>query len=387
MLRNSLIVIPFNLPWEWSTDYTNQTAFQLAKYNNKVICYMWSESFSVKEYIMQKRIPKIVDKLNNNIYLYYPTLFVPFRRFQTVLRINEIISIILLKIIILFMSVKNRFIKKIFWVFDPRTAYLNKYFSEKWFNLYDCVDYFPGTAKDKVEKNTLINEEKKLLKKADLVVANSNVLQNYLNKYRKDVFLVPQGFRVDSFNITKPATQIIKRGARPLIGYVGAINKRLDYKLLYDLALKYKELDFVLWGPVLEKEGFSHDNWKLFESLLKLSNVISGQSSKDEIPNIVKQFNVCIIPYVMSQEFNKYCYPMKIFEYFYLGKPVVSSNIPELKRFPNLVMLCDSRSDWEHNISMLLETKWQKKNILTQKRLAVENSWENKVEQICELIR
>jgi len=97
MIKNNLIIIPFNLPWEWSTDYTNQTAYLLSK-KNIVICYMWSESFSIKEYLQKLKFPKLIKKHSNNLYLFYPLYVIPFRRFKRVHQLNEFLNVVFLRI-------------------------------------------------------------------------------------------------------------------------------------------------------------------------------------------------------------------------------------------------------------------------------------------------
>jgi hypothetical protein len=385
-INKKIVVIPFNIPWEWSTDYTNQTAVELAKKGNVVFCYLWSDPTYIKDTVLKGKFPKFITKKNSNLYLIKPWHIIPFKRFDLVNKINNFINAVLLKFLVLTLSRVKKISSIIFWIFDPNTYFLYKYFKDNSYLVYDCVDYFPGAVLPKFKKETQINEEK-LLSKADLVVANSTVLKKYLSKYRKDVYLVPQGFRLDKFKNAKTVTHLsIKINKRPLIGYVGALNKRLDYELLYDLATKHPEWDFALWGPILEKNEFSSSKLRLFNKLFKLKNVIRGQSPKEDIPAIIKQFDVCMIPYDMTQDFNKYCYPMKIFEYFYMGKPIVSSNIIELRRFPGIIKIANNLKDWENILKRLVNMKWPQNLKKIQKKLAIQNSWERKICLILERI-
>jgi hypothetical protein len=376
-----LIVIPFNIPWNWSTDYTNQTAFALAR-KNMVICYMWGESFTIKEYIQKVKIPVLIKRQAKNIYLYYPILFIPFRRFRKIVSINQQINIILLKVFVNILGIKNRISKKILWIFDPRLYPLSQSFGGDYFLIYDCVDYFTGTARTEEEKELLIKYEHRLTNKASLVTANSTVLMKHLQKIRKDVYLVPQGFRVDSFRNDKSKTVKIKRGNRPLIGYLGAVNYRIDYPLLYKLARDNTKWDFALWGPLLEEDILTTEHQKYLNKLSKLPNVIRGQSDKTNVPGIIKEFDIGMIPYDTSIDFNKYCYPMKLFEYFYLGKPVISTPIKELKRFPKLVKIGGNYKQWQKNIESILEKPWPSDKIAEQRSLANKNSWNEKIAKI-----
>lgn len=380
-----LIIIPFNLPWDWSTDYTNQTAFELAKKNNFVICYMWSENYSLREYIRNKKFPRLIKRYSDRIHLFYPIQFLPFRRFKLITQMNNNINLYILKIYALISSFGKNIGKRIIWLFDPQLAPIVKYFNNGWFLIYDCVDYFPGAVVPEFKK-TVEKRERFLLSKANLVVANSRVLVDYLKKYRNDVKLVPQGFRLDSFKkIIKDVK--INRKDRPLIGYVGAINNRIDYELLYKLSKNNPDWDFALWGRVVEEQLFTGNQKRIYSKLICLPNVISGNSSKEMIPSVINEFDVGIIPYEPKLDFNKYCYPMKVFEYLYFGKHVVSTDIVELKRFPEFVDICQSVNSWEKTIKRNIKAPLPTSLKVKAKELAIDNSWTNKIKTVLNYIK
>lgn len=79
-------------------------------------------------------------------------------------------------------------------------------------------------------------------------------------------------------------------------------------------------------------------------------------------------------------------YPMKLFEYFYAGKPVVSTPIEELKRFPKYVKTGNAADEWEKHIRMLLSRPWPKVYMGEQRELARKNSWDKKIQAISSVI-
>jgi len=377
---NSLVVIPFNVPWEWSTDYTNQTSFELAKKGSTVVCYLWGDARSLKESILENKFPKLITKYSQNIFLFTPIYFIPFRRFKFIANLNSVINIFLLKLFAELISFFRRIKKKIFWIFDSNLISIYKFFGNKYFLLYDCVDFFATGDKKQVDETK--RNERLLCKKANLVVANSRVLKNHLFKYTKKVKLVPQGFRI-SDSVEKKYKTVNLNIKKPVIGFVGGVNARLDFDLLLPLAKNNPNWNFVIWGPLQEKEKIDSSTWKKMQKLISLPNITTGESKdKSEIPAIINQFDIGIIPYDVSQDFNKYCYPMKLFEYFYMGKPVISTPIEELKRFPKFVKIGNTAKEWEKHIKTLLSKPWPEKYRREQRRLAKKNSWENKVEKI-----
>ena len=126
------------------------------------------------------------------------------------------------------------------------------------------------------------------------------------------------------------------------------------------------------------------DTKRLIQELKSLKNIylVPRTKSRLVIKEVIKNFDIGIIPYDVSHDFNRYCYPMKLFEYFYMGKPVISTPIDELKRFPKFVKIGESSIDWEKHIKSLLSMSWPVKYKEEQKKLAEENSWENKIEAI-----
>lgn len=379
-MNKKLIIIPFNIPWLWSTDYTQQTAFELAKKGYTVVCYLWSDKVFLKDTLLRGKFPKIFSKFSENIFLIQPWYILPFVRLNIVYKLNEFLNIFLLKFVTIIFEIKEKYVQKIFWVFDPNTYFMFRYFSYRYKLVYDCVDYFPGAVEPKFKKSTIENE-KELLKQSDLVVANSSVLLNYLHRFRKDVRLVPQGFRLDLFKSAAHKMHI-KRDDRPLVGFVGAVNYRIDYKLLYSLANSHHEWDFAIWGPILERDLFTKIQKSYLTKLNSLNNVIFGESNKTEVSAVINEFDIGIIPYNINLDFNKYCYPMKVFEYFYCGKPVISTDIIELRNFPELVNICKTKKEWESAIKELLSKKFSVEQKRKSKRVAIENSWSQKVSKI-----
>lgn len=77
---------------------------------------------------------------------------------------------------------------------------------------------------------------------------------------------------------------------------------------------------------------------------------------------------------------------MKTFEYFYLSKPVIATPIEELRKFSGLIKIGSSFQDWQLSISSLLNQQWPKTNQRQQRKLALANSWKEKIAAIADTI-
>lgn len=384
--RKSFFLIFCNTSWLWTVDYVNQTVNELGKKDDLLICYLYMDGKSWRDiFLRNKNIPIFFSKTDKNTYLYNPFHFIPFRRFKLVETINHKINILIIKLFIGFARLFVRFSRNILWIFDPNLFFVSKCFNRKYFVLYDCVDLFASADMSRLKETN--ENEKKLCKKANLVVANSIVLSKHLEKYRKDIKLVPQGFRLDDYKYNTRSTLINLKLKSPVIGFIGGINNRLDTSLLSSLIKKNPSWNFVFWGPIQNNIMSGEERSNKIMEILKLPNVFRGESKyKHEIPSVVSQFDIGMIPYDITQDFNKYCYPMKLFEYFYCGKPVVSTDILELRRFSDFVMIGRNVDDWTKILKKIISSDWSFVKKKQEKKIAIENSWENKISKILSFV-
>ncbi len=386
---NSVIVIPCNAPWEWSTDYINQTARLLSK-TNTVICIFWLDALSIREHIFSAtKKPVFFKQIEPGILGYYMIHLLPFRRFDYIYSLNISLNLFVVKAYIYLLNLQRKFAKKIIWFFDPVCYPVILQFSQAWISVYDCIDYFRGSILlSRKQKKQLILEEDVLIKKSTLVVVNSHILYKLHSAVRGNIVVVSQGFRLKEFQNTDAHTIVLPKD-KPIIGYIGALNYRLDYSLLVSLAKKMPNFQFAFIGP-LQVDGTPQDQStlrKAQDALFALKNVtVIFGVDKNEIQNIISQINIGIIPYRIDMKFNTYCYPMKLFEYFYMGKPVISTQIEELKRFPKYILIGSRVEEWKLHIKNLLATSWSVANKRDQKKLAMDNTWEEKISHILAII-
>lgn len=376
MLRDKLIVLLLYQPWQWSTDYQNQTVKTLKKLNNRVIIY-----YGHKETALWKKggFQSLFFKKNKNLNFFIPIHFLPLRRLTLVRKINQFINLNRFNHYCknLFRENKKRIApsQAIFWFFEPNSLIQSLHLLDiKHKHLvFDCVDYFP------------IKELEFALQKSTNIFCISQTMQELLNKLlksKKTITLVPQGFDLNTFEKYKLLINTTSfKDKRYKIGFIGGIDDRLKYSLLINLVKNNPQWQFLFYGP---QQKLSKKNKKLLKKLQDFSNTSWGNVSKKELPKIIHNFDLGIIPYEIKQEKNYYCYPMKVFEYFYLGKPVVSTPIAELqhKRFSNFVRIAKDSCQFESSIKKLLSKSWSISLKKQQRQMAIVNSWQKKINTI-----
>lgn len=195
--------------------------------------------------------------------------------------------------------------------------------------IYDCMDYHAGFS---THTALMDREEDRLFRLADAVVTTSDWLSKRIAEKAPGNVLIRNGAEVQRFKDAQAADNTSPNG-RPVVGYVGAIAEWFDTALVAAAADAYPDWDFVLVGSThgcdtraLEKRGNVH---------------LLGEQPYDSIPARVAAFDVCIIPFQLT-ELIQATNPVKAYEYLSAGKPVVATNLPELRPLTDLVHVTDS---------------------------------------------
>jgi len=373
-----VVIIPLIHAWNWTADFQRQTGLFFRNQGYPVICVETNvEAVNFRKWLFGNR--KLVTTGEGGVTFVRLFHILPFDRFHCIYQINKKLSLL----IVMAWLVNNYGLRRQFvlWIYHPELEWITvvkKWFSKSMMHVYDCMDNF--TLDKGKERQDYRDAEKRIVCQADIVIAVSRKLQLKLKQYRKDVHYIPQGFRIDDFEKTV-FNRPFSFGDKPVIGYVGGINDRLDFNLVSQLVGDNPQWTFVFWGPIHD-HLLSLKNKILLDNLLQLKNVVHGYSDdRLEIPSVITRFTVGMMPYDRNNAFNAYCSPQKLFEYFYMGKPVVSTYVPELTT-QNYVFMADSVSGWQTNLNQLIHHKWPSKYVGEQREIARKHSFAARYDRI-----
>jgi uncharacterized SAM-binding protein YcdF (DUF218 family) len=247
--------------------------------------------------------------------------------------------------------------------------------------IYYCIDNFfvSSTSAKKIRKSEI-----RLLKKADLVFATSRKLCDYCSQYAKKVHFFPFGVNFSKFEKARSSSVDmcleLRDIKRPIAGYVGGIHKWIDQRLVKAMAEKFKDYSFVFAGPLQTD----------ISSLAGLKNVhFLGNKEHDRLPLIIKDFDVCMIPYLMT-DYTKNVYPTKLNEYLAMGKAVVSVNLPEVVEFSrargDLVYIGEDEKSFGEAFERAARSK-SPEAVNRRIEAARKNSWESRIQDMSDLIQ
>jgi teichuronic acid biosynthesis glycosyltransferase TuaH len=237
--------------------------------------------------------------------------------------------------------------------------------------VYHCVDPIVHA----VEKKHGLVSENKVVKESDLVVCTSKQLYNEKISLNKNTYFIPNAADINhsgkALNSDVAVHSNLDGIKRPIVGYFGNIERRLDYNLLDAVTASNPEVSFVFAGPVTKEylPSWFHERANVF---------LTGAVPYDSMPRVLKGFDVAMIPF-KSDEFSATIFPLKLFEYLGAGKPVVATNFnPDLQEFTDsTVAFCDDAKSFSNAIQEQLQNDSDTR-IEQRITVASQNTWEQR---------
>ncbi len=163
---------------------------------------------------------------------------------------------------------------------------------------------------------------------------------------------------------------------RPVIGYAGSLQDRIDIGIVETLALGLPNVDIVFVGPFLNKEHF--------KPLFNYPNIkFIGRKPFQEIPSYLAAFDIGIVPHVVN-EFTDSMNPLKIYEYLAAGLNVVSTRIAGSEDFSNYIDICDDGESFLEAVRSRLAVKRESADLRRESR---RHSWESRIRGLVQDLR
>jgi hypothetical protein len=213
------------------------------------------------------------------------------------------------------------------WYYYPQQGYVTRLFPESYcvYEIYDSLNDIWGRQKPRADAL-----EVKWRSKVDLLLTTSQKLFGRYSPHYQNALPFGNGIDRDAYDrfcdeAVKPHPDIVKLPG-PRIGYAGVVSERLDWGLIKGMARLRPEWSFVLVGRAggIDCERITQDYPNIH---------FPGEYSYEDVPAIVKGFDVAMLPY-LSNRFFDYLNPLKFYENAAAGIGSVSSPIEELDHFP-----------------------------------------------------
>lgn len=371
---------------DWRDLWTRKQRFmlQFARQGNKVL-YVESQ-FHYLTYIKRftsqwRRIYQFLRgprQVEPNLYIYTPPLLLPaFQIFPRLATINNFMLSFFLKSAMRKIGIKE----PLLWLYSHYNQPLIKKLGCKR-ALYECVDEFSG-AKGLIKPEVARAQEQATLKAVDVAIVTAPGLKKSKIEFNRNIHVVPNAANVAHFSkatsgkLTEPGD--LKSIPRPRLVFVGGIAYWIDLELLRHIAVKRPSWQIVLIGPVVTNTRILDD----------LNNIhFMGRKSYDDLPSYLAWCDIALNPYKVDSVAEN-CSPLKLYEYMAAGLPIVSTDMPEARRFPGIVSVASSYDDFVRKTENILGWEKELRPWFAAKSHAeaIKHTWENRflaVEKIAE---
>lgn len=271
------------------------------------------------------------------------------------------------------------FSRPIVWSFLPTPLVLDVISQlEPVITIYHCVDDFSASSAD---ARRIVASENELFRRADLVFVTSEKLRARAAQHGARVHLFPSGVSIEKFSAVDTAAtpDDVRSLPRPIAGYVGGLHQWVDQALLEGAAARLPDTSFVLIGP--EQTDVS--------KLRQVANIhLLGQRPHTALAGYIAAFDVALVPYRMA-EYTANVYPAKMNEYLAVGKPVIATDLAEVRRFNaehgNVIRIASDADDLASGIRELARPA-EAAEIERRKAVAQSNGWHRRVAAMLALI-
>lgn len=214
--------------------------------------------------------------------------------------------------------------------------------SRCWPIVYDCHDFLPELPGMATE---IAEADGPSMNTADLVLYSSQWL---LEHHQRQLVDTPAFLLRNGSTATKDAIDAQTERSRPVAGYVGAVSHWFDVEAMYCAAQLNDDVEFVVAGSVEKPEVYR---------LAELPNVsLLGEVPAEDVPKLLETFTIGLIPFLISN-LTLAANPIKLYEYFSYGLPVVSSGLPEVEGFRSLVYLATRPDEFAAQVQAAVREK------------------------------
>ena len=249
----------------------------------------------------------------------------------------------------------------VLWTYWPNTGYLVHRLGER-AAVYHCIDDFAAAGYPLTPAGAIARMDADQCRKVDIVLTRTVGLTEAKLRFNDNTHLLPGGVDVEHFS-PESITMLPPNIAA------------LSVPLLVHCAKSLPQASFVFVGPI------SRHRVRV-EALERLPNVHFLPSCPHSmVPAFVAAFDVCLIPYCI----NKYTWalsPIKLYECLAMGRPVVSTDLPYVRREADHIRIARSADEFVSDIEGAIAHPPMPEEYTRWRAAAKEQSWSKQVDKI-----
>jgi hypothetical protein len=383
------IIYISHIPQASNMNWVSLTAKTLSLHTdvNKVIHIdVFHNEIRFKDLLLKDKFKDVLKQIYGLFFKKYInyTFFniLPFNRFKVMQKVNNNINFFLINIV-LNSQHKNTILVST----STDQSWINriKEFIKIDLVLADCTDFWS------------IKNIKFMASISDVFCVNSVMMKNHISKYTKNVKLIPSGYFPMELIKKLRKRAVYKKNKSKSIILISSINWRVNFKLINAILDQLPEYKFYLVGPnvfdYFTEAGWDYKNkrvqkdWKILKKR-KNFKLLSIHDQND-LQRIQIENAIGVITYDLKDRFNRFCHPIKLYQYFALGFPVVSVPVKSITNLQNdeYLHFSGSVNDFVMKIKEVENKKIKPNELNEMLRISLGQSYEAKSEKLLAIIK
>lgn len=356
---NKSFLYVMNVDWDWVKQRPHFLAEGLSLTNEVLVLYPYSW-----------RRSRLVLNPRTGVIIF------PFFRFPFGGRLGWIkkLNALLLKGLFLIILARNKF--DFIWVSAP-DIFESLPSSIKPGIIYDCMDDVVEFKANSKHIKEILENEKALIKKSSHIFCSSLMLKKKLlerGAHEDKCTIIFNALDEDSFTHDGASIKIDKDVNYFHVGYFGTISEWFDFELVNKTVLEIPEIIFYLVGPI-----------ENINNLLPVHDriIFIGPMNHKNLKQFSSQLDLLVMPFHVSNLVLSVD-PVKLYEYIFFNRPVLSVFYPGLERFEKFIHFYEGHDQFILKIKQLfsLNTVANKYSESDREIFLRCNSWKKRLESI-----
>ena len=238
--------------------------------------------------------------------------------------------------------------------------------------IYEVYDEYTMDFSTGVIHQSVADAEPEVLRNAAHVFFTSEPLAERKKTSSTSWSIIGNGVAFDIFEKFR-CKSVPQIGMRKSIGYLGNLSDFFDWELMVKVCKRMPDCDFFFHGQV---EHHRLETVKdHVEQLLSMSNTyFSGRITRAVGAAAINRYDALIIPFVVNDAMHA-VNPLKLWEYFATGKPVVSTPMDAIKIGAPLLRVANGAEHWVDELNQSINED-NVQHSLSRVALARNNSWQ-----------
>ncbi len=257
-----------------------------------------------------------------------------------------------------------------------------------YYNVDDYSLYWPREAE------RVRDLERELVRSSDVTVCVSwlrtEELRASVPEASSRIHYVPHGAPAP-FLAASPLSQPAEPPAdiahlpRPLLGYIGSMEDRVDWELMDRISREMPRASIVVIGRT--RDPVDEPWWEACARFLNRPNVHAvGWRKQEELGRYYQSFDISMIPYRLDHPFNRACNPTKIMDTMGSGRPIVATALPECRLHAERFHVAEDGDAFLAAIRQILDQQSDDGRAALRHAFAVSHSCHEVSERILDLI-